>query len=162
MIRLQRGLATVEFAIVGALFFMVLFGVLEVARTMYVWNSLTEATRRGARIATVCPIQHTAIRRIAVFDDATGTGNSPVVSGLSAANILLEYLDRNGTTIADPSADFTDIRYVRVSISAYQHQFLVPFLQTVLDTPGFETTLPRESLGVPRVGAGPECFGTAA
>lgn len=159
---LQKGTSTVEFAIVGALFFTVLFGVAEVARALYVWNTLAEATRRGARIAAVCPVNHSAIRRIAVFDNATGGGSSPIVGGLNSGNIRLEYLDSNGVVIADPVSDFIQIRYVRVAIAGYQHQFLVPFFSRLMNVPSLETTLPRESLGIPRVGAGQQCFGTSA
>ncbi len=159
---LQKGTSTVEFAIVGALFFTVLFGVAEVARALYVWNALAEATRRGARIAAVCPVNHSAIRRVAVFDNATGGGNSPVVGGLNSGNIRLEYVDANGVVVADPVGNFSQIRYVRVAIVGYQHRFLVPFFSRLMNVPPLETTLPRESLGIPRAGATEQCFGTSA
>ena len=47
----QKGMYTVEFALVAALFFVLLFGVIEFARALFVWETLTEATRRGARLA---------------------------------------------------------------------------------------------------------------
>ena len=50
----QKGIYTVEFAIVGAVFFLLFFAVLEVGRLFYTWNVLTEASRRAARLATVC------------------------------------------------------------------------------------------------------------
>ena len=54
--RRQRGLTTVEFSIVALLLFVVLFGVFEVARMMWVFNALDEVTRRGARMAAVCQL----------------------------------------------------------------------------------------------------------
>jgi hypothetical protein len=159
----QVGLATVEFAIVGATFFLLLFGVLEFGRALYVWNALNEATRRGARVAAVCPVNHSAIRSIAVFDTPGGTGESPFVHGLTTDNITLEYLDEGSNPIGDPMGNYGDIRYVRVSITDFQHTLLVPFLgvDSTMTTPGFAATLPRESLGVPAVGATPFCFGSA-
>ena len=47
--RRQSGLTTVEFAIIGSLAFILVFGVIEIARALFVLNALTEATRRGAR-----------------------------------------------------------------------------------------------------------------
>lgn len=152
-----KGVTTVEFSIIAALFFIILLGVIEFGRALSVWNTLTEATRRGARIAVVCPVNHSAIARIAVFNDAITGGASPILPGLSPANVLVDYLDVNGA----PTASFNAIRYVRVRITGYQHNLLIPFFNRLLNAPAFETTLPRESLGVPRVGAGPECFGTA-
>jgi len=131
-------------------------------RALFVWNTLTEATRRGARIAAVCPVNHSAIARIAVMDGPTGGGSSPILPGLTIANVELRYLDVDGIPIADPVGNFTDIRYVRVRIVGYSHNAIIPMFTPVLNAPPFQTTLPRESLGVPRVGAGPECFGTAA
>jgi len=154
----QKGLTTVEFAIVGALFFIVLFGVIEFGRLLWVWGTLTEATRRGARVAVVCPVNHSAVARITVFNDAGSDGSSPIIAGLSPANVAVTYLNASG----NPTASFSSIRYVRVGIVNYQHQLLIPFFDQLLNAPAFETTLPRESLGVPREGAGPECFGTPA
>ena len=59
----QRGITTVEFAIVGALLMMMLFGVIEFGRALFVANALVEGTRRGARIAAVCPIDDPLVRR---------------------------------------------------------------------------------------------------
>lgn len=157
-----KGVTTVEFALVGGLFFLVLFGILEFGRLLFVWNTLTEATRRGARIAAVCPVNHSAIANIAVLDRPTGGGSSPILPGLSTANVELRYLDVDGIPIVTPVANFTAIRYVRVRIVGYSHNMIIPMFTPLLNAPPFQTTLPRESLGVPRVGAGPQCFGTAA
>src|SRR5262245_23728071 len=159
----QAGLATVEFAIVGATFFMLLFGVLEFGRGLYVWHALNEATRRGARVAAVCPPNRSAIRTIAVFDTPGGTGESPFVHGLTTDNITVEYLDEDSNPIGDPMGNYGDIRYVRVSVTDFQHTLLVPFLgdDATVTTPGFAATLPRESLGVPAEGETPFCFGSA-
>ena len=52
----QRGTTTVEFAIVGTVLMVVVFAVIEFGRALFVINMLTEATRRGARMAAVCPV----------------------------------------------------------------------------------------------------------
>lgn len=158
--RRSQGLATVEFAIVGAAFFVILLGVIEVGRALYTWGTLTEVTRRGARVAVICPVGHSAIARVAIFSDPAEGGGSPVLPGLTTGEVVVSYLDATGNGIADPVAGFGDIRYVRVEVQGYRHTFLVPFLFQLIDAPPFQTTLPRESLGVPREGVGAECFGT--
>lgn len=142
----QRGVYAVEFAIVGSVFFIILFAVLEVGRLFFVWNILTEASRRGARLATVCDLDQNAVAAhndmitAALFDNVT------LVPNLSAPNLTIEYLQYNGT----PAPDFNNIRLVRASITNYQHQMIIPGLFLTLNSPSFSTTLPRESLGVTR------------
>nr|WP_305907145.1 TadE family protein [Methylomarinum sp. Ch1-1]MDP4519872.1 pilus assembly protein [Methylomarinum sp. Ch1-1] len=56
MRKLQRGASMVEFALIALVFFTLIFGIIEFARVMFVYNTLVEATRRGARVAAVCPV----------------------------------------------------------------------------------------------------------
>lgn len=140
----------VEFSIVGAVFFMVLFGVIEVGRLLFTWNALDEVTRRGARLASVCPVtpgQVANIRSRAVFD---GT----LINGLTPNNVVIEYLRVDGSVIADPVVGFADIAAVRARINGFTQQFLVPFLYQVLPAPPFSVTAGAESLGVSPVGTG--------
>lgn len=160
--RREVGSYTVEFAIVGLLFFVLMFAVIEVGRVMFTWHGLAEATRRGARIAAICPVGHSAPAKVAVFSAPDGGTGSPVVPGLTTANVIVEYLDGYGGVITSPTMNFKAIRYVRVAIRNYQHRFLVPLFTTTLSAPPFETVLPRESLGVPREGDTAQCFGTGS
>jgi hypothetical protein len=153
----------VEFAIVGALFLLLLLAVIEFGRMVFVWNSVTEATRRGVRVAVVCPVNDPAIRNVTVFNDDTTAGPSALLGGLSTADVTVDYLDAlgnprtcTGCNCDDTCGDspFASIRYVRVGISGYQYNLLLPPpLNVTLTLPPFESTLPRESLGVvPGVG----------
>jgi Flp pilus assembly protein TadG len=117
MSKQQRGVTTVEFAIVGLLAMITLFGVLEIARAFFVYNTLGEATRRGARVAAVCQVNDPAIREITIFRQAGGGSTSTILSGLTTANVIVEYLDNAGNLLADPMASYGLIRYVRVRIS---------------------------------------------
>ena len=153
----QRGAALVEFAIVGALAIMMIFAVLELARVVFVANALTEATRRGARVAAVCPINDPAIAQVATFN-APGAGNtSPIVNQLDTTDFVVEYLDSGGAVIGDPVGNFNLIRYVQLRVVDFQHVLLIPFAQATFTMPEFTTTLPRESLGVPRDGVITPC-----
>ena len=152
----QRGTTTVEFAIIGAAMLMVLFGVIEVARAMFVMNALGEATRRAARMATVCPVNDPAIAQVGLFNTPGGSGNR-ILGNLTAANFAVEYLNSAGAVVADPVGNFSQIQFVRTRIANYQHQILIPFATSLITTPNFATTLRRESLGVPRDGVIQPC-----
>lgn len=155
--RSQTGATTVEFAFIGATVLLVLFGVIEIGRAMFVLNALGESTRRAARMATVCPINDGAIAQAALFTYPDGGTASPIISGLTAGNVVVEYLDGSGATVADPTANFSQIRFVRTRIVGFQHRMLIPFATRIFTTPGFATTLRRESLGVPREGTIQPC-----
>jgi len=152
----QRGTTTVEFAIIGAAMLVVLFGVIEVARAMFVMNALGEATRRAARMATVCPVNDPSIAQVGLFNTPGGSGNR-ILGDLTAANFAIEYLNAAGAVVADPVGNFSQIEFVRTRIANYQHQILIPFATSLITTPEFATTLRRESLGVPRDGVIQPC-----
>ena len=153
----QHGLLMVEFALIAPVFFMLLFAAIEVSRLMFVLNTLTEATRRGARVAAVCPVNDADIRRVTLFDAPGSAGDSTVLNNLSDANIDITYLDEDGVA----TINYPDIDFVRVSIQGYQHTLLIPFIPAdslILTMPSFATTLPAESLGwIPDLGVR-QCF----
>jgi hypothetical protein len=154
--RCQRGLTTVEFSVVGLLLFVVLFGVFEISRMMWVFNALDEVTRRGARMAAVCQVNDPAIQQVAIFNASGDAGPSRLIGGLTTGNIELNYLDIDGNTLAEPAdVEFIDIEFVQVAITGFQHQVLIPTLFWTMQAPPVRTTLPRESLGVSREGITP-------
>ncbi len=153
----QRGVAVVEFAIVGAVAILMIFAVIEIARAIFVANALTESTRRGARMAAVCWINDPAIAQVATFN-APGAGNtSPIVKNLDTTDFVLEYLDRNGNVLGNPADNFLAIRYVQVRVVNFEHELLIPYANVTFTMPEFATRLRRESLGVPRTGVITPC-----
>jgi len=140
----QQGVYTIEFAFVGALFFLLLFAVIEVGRLFFVWNVLTEASRRGARLATVCHFDHDAISAFTPMQEAALFDKVTMAPNLSITNLRISYLQMSGA----PVTDIRDIALVRAEIINYQHQLIIPGLFLTLNSPSFATTLPRESLGV--------------
>lgn len=47
----QRGVAAVEFGLVAIAFFLLIFGIIELARIFYMYNTLADVTRTAARAA---------------------------------------------------------------------------------------------------------------
>jgi len=142
--RNQQGTTVVEFAIVGVVFFTVMFALIDFSRIFFSLAALDESTRRGARIAAVCPVNDPEINQVALF--------SGLVPTLAASDIVVDYLNVDGDSLAAPGgADYGDIRYVRVSIRpGFQLQTFIPGLVGAIQVPEFVTTIPSESLG--RVG----------
>ncbi len=53
LIRDQRGISSVEFALVATVFFMMIFGLIDFSRAMWEWNAAAKATHWGVRYAIV-------------------------------------------------------------------------------------------------------------
>ncbi len=49
----QRGISATEFVIVGGVFFMLVFGMVDFSRAMWEWNAASKATHWGVRYAVV-------------------------------------------------------------------------------------------------------------
>jgi hypothetical protein len=141
----QRGITTVEFAIVGAVLFTVLFGVIEFGRVLFVANALVEGTRRGARVAAVCPVGSPRVAEAAIFANADGA--SRIAPDLTTEHVAVSYLDQDGAELPNPGANIAAIRYVRVRIVGYQQTMMIPFVMPEFLMPAFTATLPAESLG---------------
>lgn len=106
----QRGVAAVEFSFVAIVFLLVFFGMVEVARAMYIINTLQEVTRRAAALATNADFSNAAtmqgVRQRAIFRDSPGflLFAQPVTD----AHIIIDYMwiQRSGgamTMVAIPS-----------------------------------------------------------
>ena len=85
----QRGLSTVEFAIVALVLFMMIFAVIEVGRAFFVASALDEASRRGARMAAVCPVNDPAISQAAAFNNAVIRTWMPAMSWSNTSTSLV-------------------------------------------------------------------------
>ena len=91
----QRGTAAVEFALIAVVFFMVLLGIMEFGRIMYIWNTSQEVTRHAAREAVVRDFtsQTAAIKRESIFQGGTsGTVYLPAGVEITNATVRLVYL----------------------------------------------------------------------
>lgn len=105
--RRQRGSTTIEFALVAMIFFTLLFGVLELSRLLFVFNSLQEVTRRAAREAStrwISASDTTQIKTLALFGGTALPGGAELTDG----NINIEYLQANGNAIASEPSDAAD------------------------------------------------------
>ncbi|MES2316965.1 MAG: TadE/TadG family type IV pilus assembly protein [Pseudomonadota bacterium] len=97
MRRRQRGATAVEFALCSIIFFTFVFGVIELARALYMWNSMIEVTRRAARGAAAADFSDAAqmsqVRHRAMFGDIPG--GLPLRGSVTEDNLAIDYLNGN-------------------------------------------------------------------
>lgn len=168
--RKQRGVATVEFALVALLFFTLLLAIIEICRMLFIFNTMQEMTRRGAREAVVRWIStadQNTIKTIAVFGDTTIAFNPntsmPASPDVTATNITITYLQKDGVTEvtafpADPGDNLSAcgdstrvancIYSVRVSITGATFTPMIGLFNFLtMPLPTSEVTMHAESLG---------------
>lgn len=92
--RTQRGVAAVEFAIVAVIFFTLFFGILELARAMYLCNTLQEVTRRAVALAVNTDFSNEQdmqkVRERAIF--RTGAGALMFGDPITDEYVKIDYL----------------------------------------------------------------------
>ncbi|MEH6436006.1 TadE/TadG family type IV pilus assembly protein [Massilia sp. DD77] len=90
----ESGVAAIEVALLAGVFLLFVFGVIEIARMMYIVNTLQESTRRAAAAASLVSHRDTGaldrIRQQAVFRDSPG--NLIFGAPVTDRNIRIDYL----------------------------------------------------------------------
>lgn len=160
----ERGVSTAEMAMVGLLFFTIIFGIIEFGRLLYTHNALTDATRRGARFAVVnngtMNLSETDPNRVKVKNyvvyganityDEDGKPNSrPLINGLTTDMVKVTYegVDHDGDAATDPVSYGTNLGTVNVRIEGYTFDLAIPLVGRELELPEYSTTLIAESAG---------------
>lgn len=155
----QGGVTSVEFALTAMIFFTIVFGILELGRMMYIYNTLQEVTRRAARAAAVLWVDQTdQIKQIALF----GATTLPAGAEVTSADITIEYLNRDGNQVApfptDPGDNLSAcgdvartsscIFSVRVSVAGVSYRPMVGLFDALgVALPTSATTVHAESMG---------------
>jgi Flp pilus assembly protein TadG len=174
----QHGIAAVEFALTCVILFSVLFGVMEVARLSFVWNSLTQATNVTARGAAALPFKSAdldTLRVQAIFTASKAT-LMPLTDNIKYDNLLIDYLDANRNPIVTPPICQIDnlvncatnptanscVRFVRVRLCQadsgsgncgavpYHPMFALPLMDGLkINMPQFTAIVPLEAQATP-------------
>jgi Flp pilus assembly protein TadG len=113
----DRGVQLVELAIVLPILLLLFAAVAEFGRYFYEYSTVAKSARLGARYLAAKSATSTGTnwqanaKNLVVFGNTAGSG-SPVLSGLSTANVSVTY---QGGTVGVPDT-------VKVSIVNYKHQ----------------------------------------
>jgi hypothetical protein len=105
-VRSSAGAVTAEFAIVITVFLAIVCGVVEMARLLYIFNTLQVVTQRAAEAAANADYSDAAamsgVRRRAIFRDSAGT--LTLGAPVTDAHVRIDYLslsDAAGATITE-------------------------------------------------------------
>ena len=157
---LERGIATIEFAVCSAFFLMMIVAVVAGGHFFWTHNALVEATRRGARYAasqcnpsdTACTNYDTAVAHVKnmVLYNSPSTGTEPFVPNLTTANVIVIYSqvdceDDDATCKPGPETFGVAAGTVTVKIQGYDYDFILSPVR--LHMPPYETTVRGESAG---------------
>lgn len=171
-IRRENGTTAIEFAIVAMVFLVIVLGIMEFGRALFLWNTVQEVTRRAAREAVVRNTNDApGISRFAVFRPEGGTVTVALPAGGEITNfsVRINYLNANMANASPMPTDPADnisacnnasratscIRYVETcvatgndcanSITYVPMVGLFPFL--AIRIPVSRVVMPAESLG---------------
>ena len=135
--RWQRGAAAVEFALVAAFggLFILLLGVFELGRALYVMNSANEATTLGARVAIVCGKDDSRILQ----------RMRQVMPTLADSDVQISYTP-NGCSENSNSGGTPCISATVTIASGLKIKTVIPFMPAEITLPAFTSTLTREAM----------------
>lgn len=127
LMKRQRGVAVVEFALLLTLLLMVVAGIVEFGRTVWYYDALTKATRDGARFLSS---SRSVSPPPAIDETLKEQAKAIVVQAATAAKVprfYVEDVDANCDSNCDAPT------YVTVSIKAYKVTIgdWIPFISLV-------------------------------
>jgi hypothetical protein len=135
----QTGAAVIELALSFAIFWIILFALIEFSRAMFAWNSANEATKLGARLGSICAMgnaQHEKIKtHVKAYINASG-----LIDVADNTNWLeISYLP--------DGCNESSCSMVQAKLSNVHMNLLIPFLTvTQINLPEFRIAVLRESL----------------
>jgi len=151
---MERGIATLEFAVTAGFFFMMIIAVVAGGHFFWTHNALVESTRRGARYAAMqcrpgsdgCDSSSTLtrIQNVVLYNGPTeGVGAQPLVANLQRANIVVEYSKRPSS----PDTEFFGVSQGTVSVRIINYNYDFILSPVPIPMPRYETTVRGESAG---------------
>ena len=152
----ERGTTMAEFALIAAVFFMIIFAIIEFGRLLYTHNALTDATRRGARYAALHrEAKITCAKNVVIYgesavDPVTCAATGPaLINGLTIANVSVVYqgADDDNDPNTPPTSYGSNLGIATVTITNYTFNLSIPFARQRLTMPPYTTTLTAESAG---------------
>ncbi len=140
-------MVTLDFALAASIYFMMLIAIAAGGNFFWTHNALVEATRRGARYATIHLNTATDadVKNVVVYGTPTpAAGASPFINNLENTNVIVQH----SFNAADTTKNFgVGKGTVSVSITGYEYDFVIPGINRTIQMPPYRTTLSGESAG---------------
>lgn len=134
----QAGAVVMEFALAFSLFSVAFLAVIEFSRLMLTWGAAAEATRRGARLASICEFGTNQASLIRSQVKPLLTASGQVDLGQRTDWLMIDYLPAG---CGPDSCTMVDVRLNAVSAS-----LLIPGLSNAIPLPAFPARLTREAM----------------
>jgi len=148
----ERGIATIEFAVMAAFFLMMIVAVVAGGHLFWTHNAMVESTRRGARYAATqcrpgsvgCDSSNTIanIQNMVLYGSSTA-GTEPLVPNLTRENIVINYSQRPDSPDSEPFG----VAQGTVSVRIERFSYNFPLAPSAFAMPPYETTVRGESAG---------------
>lgn len=142
--RQQAGVALLEFALSAMIFFVVVLGVVEFGRAMFLINLAGRATQMATRLATVCDQndpQYNIIReKVRYFVEASGQIQVPTTT------TWLNITPNMDACYFSQSAGNVDPCWVTTSLNNLQFRLIIPLFDFRITLPEYRVTQVREAM----------------
>jgi len=139
----QKGVAAVEMGIVLIPLVVLVFGITELGRAFYQYNTLAKGTRDAARFLSAQgpgdPNDVAIAQCMVVYGNGTCTG-SPLVPGLATSQVSVCDSTNCPGNLAQPTGSEV-INLVTVSVVGYAFTSVVPFVVPSLTFNDISTTM---------------------
>lgn len=142
--RKEGGAALVEFALSAMLFFVVVLGVVEFGRAMFLINLAGRATQMATRLASVCDQndpQYNIIReKVRYFIEASGQIKVPTNS------TWLNIQPNTDSCYFAPQLGNIDPCWITTSLNNLQFKLMIPLFDIRITLPAYRVTQVREAM----------------
>jgi hypothetical protein len=143
-----RGAVMIEFALTVLIFAIAMLAVIELSRAMFVWNTSAEATRRAARLASICEptlTQQNIIReKVKIFVQSSGQ----ITLGPGGDWLQFTYLPA-GCDACESGSNCTSgllCRQVEAKLSGLSFELMIPITALSISLPEHRVRVVRESM----------------
>src|SRR3954447_5801980 len=150
----EGGQALVEFALAFPIMVLILFGIFDLGRAVYAYNTVANAARDGARVAMVNQIEISpdCNQSKPIEDPAdphwsikTCAANSATSLGIQATDVIVSYSAPPATTLVCPPTPNPPISPISVGCIAsvkvvYTFRALTPIIGSIVGNIGMSST----------------------
>lgn len=112
IIRDQRGISSVEFAIVCSLFFLIVLGIIDFSRAMWEWNAAAKATQFGVRLAVVSDMVSIKMRDFSGVGAGIKAGKTVPLLTTGTETVICNSAGCNGS--ADTTTSFNAAAFAAI------------------------------------------------